>query len=147
MEMDKRMKEWVAALRAADAAAVYQRRKGSRAGLFGLRGTYALGGVVGETCSICDRQSREIASILAQLTRLKCEPIISEEPQLPQKRSVSAATMPKGTVDRISHCRGILPVKAARDKTGPSTKPLALLLKGACTVDRLCEISTTSCPG
>jgi len=42
---------------------------------------------------------------------------------------------------------GILPVQAARDKTGPSTKPLALLLKGACTVDRLCEISTTSCPG
>src|SRR2546430_17036213 len=55
--------------------------------------------------------------------------------------------MPKGTVDRISHCRGILPVKAARDKTGPSTKPLALLLKGACTIDRLCEISTTSSPG
>jgi hypothetical protein len=57
------------------------------------------------------------------------------------------ATMPRGTVDRISHFRGIFPVKTARGKTGPSTNHLTLLLKGACTVDRLCEISTASCPG
>jgi hypothetical protein len=53
------------------------------------------------------------------------------------------ATMPRGAVDRIGHCQGI----GRPRQTGPSTKPLALLLKGACTVDGLCEISTTSCPG
>src|SRR5450631_687634 len=49
-------------------------------------------------CPICERQSREMTSILAPLTRLKCEPCMSEYPRcLRNARSRQATALDQTT--------------------------------------------------